>query len=156
MQFRSQLVEPVLKSTRELFLNRVWQFFELFNFSKSLQTEPGLIRKPVLQIVRSLCFGNAVQKEVHHFWRPLGFNDSFLQKSEGHQSEENLLVFFEKASGNPLVNHNPYVLNEFLYPAFVLLLSHFDCFEIEEQKGLQGILVHVVHELQLYYKEEKH
>jgi hypothetical protein len=55
-------------------------------------------------------------------------------------------MFFEKSSGDPLVNFFSYIQDKSGNSSFSLLLSLVDRFLEETNEGFQGVLIHVTHD----------
>jgi hypothetical protein len=68
-----------------------------------------------------------------------------LHETESDHGEEDELMLFEEASGDPLIDGISDIVNKSLSATLVFLLGAFDGFEEEFYKTLEGVLVHMVY-----------
>ena len=138
-----ELIVPVLESSWGVFLHVLSKDFELLELGECLNHVPSSIREPVESILDTW-FWDGLDQEVHFFRGVGNIDDFFIHESESDHGQEDEFVFFEKASGNPLINGVSDVKDEESSSSFVFLGSPLNSFEEELNETFQRILIHVV------------
>ena len=142
-----ELVVPVSESSRGVFLDVLGEGLELVELDKSLDGIPSSERQPIQGVLDS-GFRDALDQEVHLQWVVGDVDDLLLHEPEGDEGQEDNLVLLEQSSGHPLINDVPDVIDQLLDPGLIILGGSLDGFVEEEVEGLEGILIHVVHDVQ--------
>ena len=88
----------------------------------------------------------------------IDLDNSFLHKSEGQLASEDLLMFLEETSGNPLVNSHSNDISEIKYSDLIILIqfSLFNSLEEESGEGLKRVLIHLIDDAKLDEQEIEH
>ena len=88
----------------------------------------------------------------------LDLDDLLLHKSEGQLASEDLLMFLEETSGNPLVNSHSNDISEIKHSNLIILIqfSLFNSLEEESGEGLKRVLIHLINDAKLDEQEIEH
>jgi hypothetical protein len=88
----------------------------------------------------------------------IDLDDLLLHKSEGQLASEDLLMFLEETSGNPLVNGHSNDVSEIKHSNLIILIqfSLFNSLEEESGEGLKRVLIHLINDAKLDEQEIEH
>lgn len=152
--FGSELVIPFFESIGGFFhiLGKVLELLELI---QCLDTVPSGLRKPFQGVFDS---GNrfSLYQEVHLLPLIDNVKGLLLHESEGKKCEEDQLVLFKESSNNPLADGVSDLLAEVIDTMFIVVLHELDGLEEEVLEGVQGVLIHILDEIQLNDQEIEH
>jgi len=136
------------------------ELLKAFKLDETLDREPCGFRKPVFKRGRSGSFHGkrAIHEEVHLSLVVLTLEETLLHESEGEERHEDLLVAFEKTTGDPSEDSHADNLHKSLHTVIIILelVTLVHGLEEEHREGLKGVLVHVVDNTELDNQEVEH
>lgn len=153
-----ELVVPVLKPVWSLLLKLLNEVLEALDLVQLLESKPSEIRKPLLERVRDIGPGRAVDEVVHLLLSVLDGHDLLLHQPEGELASENEMMSHEETSQYPLIDghSDDFPQSE---DSRLLLFESFGLVDSLEEEGgerLERVLVHVVNNAEFDEHEIEH
>jgi hypothetical protein len=104
LSFGGKLIVPISESVRGFLLNVLCEQFKALDFDQLLDRVPGKVWQPFLKWIDNVSLNWASQQEAHLLGCVFNLDDLLLHDSEDDHAQEDLLVFLEESTRDPLID----------------------------------------------------